>query len=158
MALKLAVRHPRDAVVGVFYLVAGLAFAIGALVFYDLGSGSQMGPGYFPLLLGGVLALLGAVVLGRALRPGIAGESLKAWDWRSLFWMVGAVALFGVTLRPLGLVLSVGLLVVLSSLASHEFRWRGALLNAAVLALLTVWLFVSALALPFPVWPAFLSA
>lgn len=149
-------RNPRDLVVGVAYIVLGAGFSVASLG-YEMGTASRMDAGYFPFWLGVVLAGLGAVVSLRALSPHAPRTVLERWDLRSLLWMVGAVALFGATLRPLGLVLSLALLVVLSSMASRAFTWRGALLNATVLVALNLGVFVYGLSLPFPVWPAFLG-
>ena len=52
------------------------------------------------------------------------------------------MVLFSQLLRPLGLLASTTLLVVVSSLASHEFRWKEALLNAAVLIVVVLVVFV----------------
>ncbi|MEG2050380.1 MAG: tripartite tricarboxylate transporter TctB family protein, partial [Comamonas sp.] len=113
-----------------------------------------MGPGYFPFWLGIVLALLGLVLCAGATSAKTPRLPLQRWDWRTLAWMTGSVAAFGLALKPLGLVLSVFGLVVASSLASREFTWRGTLLNAAVLVLLNTVLFVLLLDLPLPLWPA----
>ena len=45
------------------------------------------------------------------------------------------------------------MLVVVSSLASHEFRWEEALLNAAVLIVIVIVVFVDFLEFQIPVWP-----
>jgi hypothetical protein len=51
---------------------------------------------------------------------------------------------------------SVPVVILLSSLASREFRWRGALLNAAVLTLAAWLVFAWGLRATIPVWPGFL--
>jgi hypothetical protein len=67
------------------------------------------------------------------------------------------VVLFGLLLRPLGLLVSTTLLVVVSSMASHEFRWKEALLNAAVLIVVVLLVFVYCLDFQVPIWPSFLA-
>jgi len=52
--------------------------------------------------------------------------------------------------------LSTVILVIVASMASHEFRWKEALLNAAVLVVIVVAVFVFFLDSQLPVWPAFL--
>ena len=75
----------------------------------------------------------------------------------TMAWVLGAVVLFGLLLQPLGLVLSLLVLVVVSSRASHEFSWRGALVNGAVLALFSVGVFIKGINLQIGLWPAFLA-
>ena len=65
--------------------------------------------------------------------------------------------LFGVLLVPLGLVASLVVLVFVSSMASHEFGWKGALLNAMLLLAICVGAFVYGLGLQLPMWPAFMG-
>lgn len=145
-----------DFTVGLAYVAAGALFAAAARR-YELGTADQMGPGYFPFWLGVLLAALGVSVMLRAADRHSRPSALERWDWRSLVWISAAVVLFALLLKPLGLVVSLSLLIVGSSLASREFRWRGALLLTAVLLLLNVGIFVHALALPLPVWPAFVG-
>ncbi len=105
-----------------------------------------------------MLALLGAVVAIGAMSPTGESDRLARWDLRTVLWVLGSVVLFGLVLKPLGMVLSVILLVLIASMASHEFTWRGALLNAAVLVVISLVAFVYGINLQMPVWPAFLSA
>ena len=57
-------------------------------------------------------------------------------------WSLGGVVLFGLLLQPLGLVLSLLVLVVVSNWASHEFTWRGALIGAALMIAFSVGVFI----------------
>ncbi len=150
----LSVRNPRDFAVGLLYAVIGAAFAIAAAG-HEMGDPARIGPGFFPFWLGLVLAAIGAFTMLRSIWPRAARSRLDGWDVRSLGWMVGSVLLFAALLEPLGLALSVALLVVCASLASHEFTWRATLLNTLLLVGITVGGFVYGLSLPLPVWPAF---
>lgn len=151
--MAVTIRNQRDFTVGVAYIATGAVFAVVSWG-YELGTASAMGPGYFPFWLGIVLSLLGVVVCAGATSVKAQRLPLERWDWRTLAWMTGSVAAFGLALKPLGLVLSIVALVVASSLASREFTWRGTLLNAVVLGLLNTVLFVLLLDLPLPLWPA----
>ena len=51
-------RSVKDLLAGLVFIVFGLAFAIAASR-YQLGTAFRMGPGYFPVVLGGCLVLLG---------------------------------------------------------------------------------------------------
>jgi len=146
------IRHPKDFLAGLLFI----AFGIAALVIgsnYTLGTAARMGPGYFPRILGGLLVVLGAALALRALR--IKGPPLPRWHWRPVVIVLGSVAAFGVALNYLGMVVSTVLLIVASSSASHEFRFRESLISGIVLAILAVVVFVLGLKLLLPIWPAF---
>jgi len=127
-----------------------------AATHYPIGTAVRMGPGYFPLWVGGLVALLGAVLLVQALR--FDGPRLPRVQWRPLLLiLVGGVA-FGYLLKPLGLVLATAVLVIVSAFGGHEFRLREAILLGIALAIFSIGVFVYALGLPFPLWPeAFLD-
>ena len=58
---------------------------------------------------------------------------------------------------PLGLVLATILLILASSTASHEFRWKEAMIASVVLAAFVVAVFGYGLKLQLPILPAFLA-
>ena len=117
---------------------------------YVLGSASKMGPGYFPLLLGAGLMLVGAVLTFRGLSS--TGPALKAVNWRSNAFIIAAVVAFGLMIEPLGLVVTVCTGVVLSALAYDKSRWREIIAVAAFMAALSVAVFKYGLAQPLTVW------
>lgn len=181
---------------------AGLTIAYG----YRMGSAMRMGPGYFPAVLGGLLALLGAIVLVRSffsrlpktatavhlsfnvvhLAIGIGVYAVLGWaskrllgsaDWgmmaaslalaaaaflyrpqaKPLILIIASCMVFAYLLKPLGLVASSILLVFVAALGGHEYRTKEVAILAAALALFSVLVFIKALTLPFPIWPAFLG-
>jgi hypothetical protein len=147
------IKSERDFWSGLMFVVVGIAFAWGATT-YSFGSSARPGPGYFPFGLGILLAVLGAMVLFKALTIETEdGEKFGSFAWRPLVVVLGAVALFGFILPRLGLLISLPVLVVLSSWASDEFSWKGAVINAAVLTAMSWVIFVKGLALTIPVLP-----
>ena len=138
------------------FIGIGAAFAFQATT-YSMGSAARMGPGYFPFWLGIVLALMGAIVLLNALSKRAEETTISRFDFRILLLVVGSVVLYGLVLRPLGLYLSVFLLVVISSLASHEFNWKVAIANGLFLVLFSYLAFIRGLGLIFPLWPSALT-
>ncbi|MGE5252641.1 MAG: tripartite tricarboxylate transporter TctB family protein, partial [Planctomycetaceae bacterium] len=60
-------------------------------------------------------------------------------------------------LQPVGLVLALVLMIIVSACAGQEFRLREALFLSVVLALLSVLVFAKGLGLPFPLWPGFVG-
>ena len=53
------IKSQRDFFSGLMFAIVGIAFAWGAST-YNVGNGARMGPGYFPLMLGILMALIGA--------------------------------------------------------------------------------------------------
>ena len=112
----------------------------------------RMGPGYFPLLLGLALAGLGVVLVVRSIV--IDGEPLPRFRVLPLAIIAGAVCLFGLAIEPLGLVVSLAILVVLAAVAGLQFRLVETVALAVGLIVFSVGVFVYALGLPLPVWPS----
>ena len=191
------IKNGKDFWAGLMFAGFGLGFMLVAFN-YPMGSAVRMGPAYFPTVLGGLLAVLGAVIFFRAFvskvdhpfkvlafRPlllsgalvlgaatyfaeamlkgvpvvqfALAGLTLLlfigAFGPRSMFLILLAVVIFGYALKPLGLVLSTVLLIVISALGGHDFRNKEIVILAIVLALFGVLVFVKGLGLPFNLWP-----
>ena len=147
-----SIRAPKDFWAGVMFI----AFAAVALYMsrnYSLGTTIRMGPGYFPMLLGGFLALIGAILVVRSLV--IAGDPIGHVRVLPLVVVAVAVVLFGVLLPRLGLALTLPLVIAVSALASVESRRWEVLLLALVLTVFSALVFVYGLRLPIPLWPAF---
>jgi hypothetical protein len=155
--MKLSIRNQKDVAAGALYVAFGAAFSLGAL-HYKLGDAARMGPGWFPFWIGILLVAVGVATAAGGLNPSAAPEAIKKPELRTLAWIIGSVALFGLLLQPLGLVLSLFALVLVSSLASHEFGWKGTLANAVVLVAFSVGAFVQGISLQIPLWPQFLTA
>lgn len=153
--MKFSIRNQKDFAAGVIYVLFGAGFGLGALN-YKVGDAARMGPGWFPLAIGILLAAIGLVTAGMALRVTARPDPLRAPDLGALSWILGAVVLFGLLLVPAGLVTALAVLVVVSSRASHEFTWRAALINSVVLILFSVGVFIYGINLQLPLWPAFL--
>jgi len=153
----LRIRSQKDFASGLMFILVGFGFSWVARG-YSMGTAAKMGPGYFPFWLGIVLALLGVLVLWGSLSSKSEEDNLARWDIKTLLWILGSVVLFGLLLKPLGMVLSVLVLVLVSSMASHEFSWKGAILNAIILVLISLGAFVYGINLQMPVWPAFLAS
>jgi len=160
----IAVKNARDFYAGLLFTLVGSAFGWGALD-YQVGSSARMGPGYFPLLLGVLLALLGAVLMLRAaLAQAGAAQAIGPWAWKPLVAIIAANLLFGVALGglpglklpALGLMAGIYGLTLVACLAGERFRFKEALLLATALAALSYLAFVLLLKLQFPVWPVFL--
>ena len=150
------VKNKQDFWSGVMFVLIGIAFALKATT-YSMGTAARMGPGYFPFWLGTVMACLGAFILFSSLRPKTAETVIDRFDFRILAIIVGSIVLFAFILRPLGLIISMFMLVIVSSMASHEHSWRVSIQNAVFLTVLCWLSFVKGLGLVFPIWPTFLG-
>ena len=151
------VKSQRDFWSGLMFVVVGIIFAVGATN-YSMGTSARPGAGYFPLLLSIIMAILGAIVLFKSLTiesPG--GDPIGSIAWKPLLIIVAAIAIFGILLERLGLFITVPILIIISSLAGDEFRWRGVLISAVVLTLGSWAVFILGLKLTIPLWPRFLQ-
>ena len=157
------IRSQKDFFAGLMFMVVGAAFAWGSST-YSIGTGARMGPGYFPLVLGVLLAILGGVITFFSLVvETVDGDKIGAFAWRPLIFIILANLVFGVCLGglrpiglpPLGLIIGIYLLTFIASNAGKEFAFKGVFVLATVLALLSYVAFVLLLKLQFPVWPAF---
>ncbi|WP_431102205.1 tripartite tricarboxylate transporter TctB family protein [Roseateles noduli] len=152
------IKSQRDFWSGLMFVVVGVAFAWGSATNYSFGSSARPGPGYFPFGLGVLLALLGAVVLFKALTiESEGGQPVGAFAWKPLVIVVGAIIVFGLALPRLGMIITLPLLITIASLASDEFRWRDALLSSVVLTAGSYAIFFWGLNLVIPIWPTFLG-
>jgi uncharacterized membrane protein len=115
---------------------------------YPFGTALRMGPGYFPMLLGGLLILFGLAILASGLRSPqkIAGS----WSLRALVVLPLSLVLFGVLMERGGFVPAMIVLIFGSATATTEFRFVEALLFSLALTALCVAVFVWGLGLPYP--------
>lgn len=139
---------------GIFILIAAwFAWQTGELT---IGTPLRMGPGFFPLMLAGVLALLGLVILIKAFFK--EPTDLGKVPWRGAFCILISPILFGMMVRgfpllgipALGLVPSVAVAVLISSFASRRMTAGMALLLTVILTIFCLIVFQRLLGLPVP--------
>jgi lysylphosphatidylglycerol synthetase-like protein (DUF2156 family) len=161
----LKIKSQKDFLAGLMFTVVGIAFAWGATN-YSIGEGARMGPGYFPLMLGILLAILGLMVTFSGLVVETEdGEKVGAIAWKPLGFIIGANILFGILLAGLprfgipafGLIVAIYGLTFVAALAGDEFNAKEVSILATVLAIGSYLAFVVLLKLQFPVWPSFIS-
>lgn len=152
----LKIKSQRDFWSGLMFVVTGIMFAVGARN-YSMGISARPGPGYFPLLLGILMAILGAIVLFKALTIETEdGDPIGPIAWRPLLVIVASIAMFGFLLPRLGLIATIPLLIISASFAGSEFRWMGVIGSCVVLTLGSWLIFIVGLKLTIPMWPSFL--
>lgn len=149
------IKSQRDFWSGLMFLVMGAGFAVGATN-YSMGASARPGPGYFPLILGVLTAILGGVVLFKSLTIETEdGEPVGAFAWRPLIVIVASIFMFGFFLPLLGMIVVIPMLVVLSSFAGTDIRWKGIIANAIILDVASYLIFIYGLKLTIPLWPWF---
>jgi hypothetical protein len=153
--------HPKDFWGGVIFAGLGLAFALIArgipgvefMQGYTMGTPARMGPGFFPFWLGTILFTLGAVIAITGFRKAHGEGALERFHWKELFFVLASIALFGILLKPIGMLAAGMLLIVGASLGSHSFNLRAAILIALFLVIFCALVFVAGLKLPIPLCP-----
>ena len=159
------IKSQKDFFAGLMFLGVGVAFAWGATT-YNVGSGARMGPGYFPLMLGVLMAVLGAAITFKALVvETVGGDKIGKWAWKPLVFIILANLLFGVMLAGLpsiklpamGMIFAIYVLTFIASMAETGWTVKATFVLATVLAVGSYLAFVVLLKLQFPVWPVFIT-
>ena len=159
------IKSQKDFFSGLMFLVVGGGFALGATS-YSVGTAARMGPGYFPLLLGVLLAILGAFVLFFSLvveRPD--NDPVGSFAWPPILYVLGSNISFGVMLVGLpsiglpssGMIASIFTLTIIASKAGDKFILREVLILGAVLSVICYLAFIMLLKLQMPVWPVYIT-
>lgn len=148
-------KNPKDFYTGLLFMLFGGAFTWGA-THYSLGTAAKMGPGYFPLILGGLLLVLGVIVFIRSFTTASEDGQVGRIAVKPAVLMFGSIAAFALLLRSAGLIVSIFAIILISSLASSESRIKETLISAIVLCAASLAMFIYGLNLQIPVWPAFI--
>jgi len=139
------------------FIAFGLIFIVASRA-YNMGTAAKMGPAYFPTMLGGLLVFLGILIGAAGFKAKAQELRIERFQAKPILTILVGVALFALLLPKMGLVVSLVLLILISSLASHEFSLRASLIATVVLLLMSWVVFVKGLELQFPLLPAFLMA
>ena len=159
------IKSQKDFFSGLMFSVVGIGFAVGATE-YSVGQASRMGPGYFPLILGVILTVLGAIIAIKAMTAGGPdGDKIGKWAWKPLGFVIAANLAFGALLGGLpsigmpsfGLILAIFALVIIASFAGEKPNMKEVIVLAAILSAGSYLAFVKLLNLQFQVLPAFIA-
>lgn len=147
---------------GVLFVLLGVFFIYFAQE-HPLGQASRMGPAYFPTVLGIIMSAIGLVVAlvgyfkhAPKTEDGVDENVVTPFHWTILGLILGSILVFGLMLETFGLMLSLAAMVLISELASSEFRFKETLAIILVLDLLAWLIFVYGVGMLVPVWPVFL--
>ena len=156
--------HAKNFWGGALFVALGALFAVIAygvrfgdtvlLNGYTMGTPARMGPGFFPFYLGMILVVLGVIVMASGMRvhEGDPGK-VERFHWGPILWVLGAVVLFGVILKAVGMLLAGVLLVVVASIGSPSFNLKRSIVLAVCLSVFCALVFVWGLKLPIPLCP-----
>ena len=159
------IKSQKDFFAGLMFLATGIAFAWGATN-YTIGEGARMGPGYFPLMLGILLSIIGLFIVFEAMVVETEdGEKIGKAAWKPLFFIIFSNVIFGICLGgipkigipAMGLIVGIYALTFVAALAGDEFKAKEVAVLATVLAIISYLAFILLLKLQFPVWPSFLT-
>ena len=134
---------------GIMFLIIG-GVSIYIAQDYPMGSALRMGPGYFPIVLGGMIGLFGIyeLIIG-ALKP----DPVKGnWSIRALLILPLAAVVFGILMEKAGFVPALIVLIFISAAASREFKFTEVLISAVVITAASVGVFIYGLGLPYPLF------
>jgi len=139
----------RDIIGGLGLAAIGL-FAVIYGQRYEFGDLNRMGPGYFPVALGAILAVLGVLIALPAYFR--RGEPITV-AWKTFALVMASIVVFAFTLKLLGLVFASAIAVLVASLADHAPGWKWRLATAAGIAAITWLVFKLGLSMVLPTWP-----
>ncbi len=143
------------AVIGIMFTTIAYGVRLGDMVLlpgYAMGTPARMGPAFFPFWLGLLLTALGIGIMVAAFRSK-ENKPVAKFHWAAIGWVLGAVILFGMTMKHIGMPLAGLMLVVVASFGSHDFRWKPVLILAVCLVVFCTLVFVYGLKLPIPLCP-----
>ena len=149
---RLKIRNPQDFYGGL--VLIGLALiALWATLELPGMHGFAFGPGTAPRVFAVLLMGFGAVIT--AIGVLTDGPKVERYAWRGPLLVTAAVMVFSSTVRPLGLVISSFITLMVASAAAEDVRWGESLIVSAALTLFCALLFPYALNLPLYLWPRF---
>ncbi len=152
--------HPKEFWGGVLFAAIGLAFAVIAfgakpigIPGYAMGVPARMGPAFFPFYLGMILFVLGVAIAITGFRHTGPDEHFPKFHWKPILFILGAVVMFGLILKAVGMLIAGILLVMVAGFGSATFSWKRSLLLAVILVIFCALVFVWGLKLPIPLCP-----
>ena len=121
------IKSPKDFWAGLMFISFGLFFVIWAYAHYQRGTAVRMGPAYFPILLGGLLTVLGAMVLAQSFAAGAVSAEAKLALPFNIIDLAIAIAIFVVSVvvvRLAGFSSDYGLLLGTLIVCIATWRYR----------------------------------
>lgn len=147
--MKVPLNRNKELLAGLMFIIVGCT-AMYIAKDYPFGSALRMGPGYFPTVLGGLVAVGGVIVFIEGLVK--QAPITRTWSVRALIILPTSTWIFGLLMEHAGFIPAIFGLSLIAALASPEFRWKEQVLLAAGLTAGCVGLFIYGLGLPYPLF------
>lgn len=149
---KPTIRSPKDFYGGIVLMLLAAVAWWGALGLSG-SRGAQFGSGTAPRLFAGLLFVTGIAIAVMGLAKD--GEAIERYGVRGPVLIGSSILLFAAAVASFGLPITAFCTILLASAASNETRWLESILWAAFLSIGCTLLFIFALGLSLPLWPAF---
>ena len=146
--MKFDWRNNRDFFAGLMYIVTG-ATGWWIALDYPFGSALRMGPGYFPIVLSGMMIAFGIAVMMMGVKN---NEKFKGGNWsvRALIVLPLSTVVFGYLMEEVGFIPAMLVLIPLAAASGREFKWKEVALVTIGLTILCTGMFIYGLGLPYP--------
>lgn len=135
---------------GLLLIVFGLFVALYAASNYTIGAPARMGPGFFPVVLGWLLAGLGVIITLLAFRQTVQHLHPPPFRPRPFLAVLGAILVFSLVIGRLGLVPATFALVCVAAFGESPYRLRRTVLLGICLGLLAWLVFTLGLQMTLP--------
>jgi hypothetical protein len=140
----------KDIASGAFFAIVGLAYMWMAWTGLPIGSALEMGPGYFPIVLSGLLVLFGLFIAFRGFLTSQETAFGRA-PWRAVVMLSVATLVFAAFFEDLGLLPGVFVLSFLAAMSSPQNSVRKAAVTSLSIAVFCTAVFGYGIALPIPI-------
>ena len=146
------VQNPKRLASGLLFLAIGL-FGMIYGSRYRMGTATHMGPGYFPVIVSGVVAFLGLASSLTAFQRA-SGEGTREFHWHfiPLLCVLVGITAFGLLVERAGLVAAIAAVVILGCYQRLLNRPVEVAIIGVSLIAISVGLFIHGLGMP---WHAF---
>ncbi|WP_213774600.1 tripartite tricarboxylate transporter TctB family protein [Bradyrhizobium sp. dw_78] len=147
------VYHPKADYIGGVLMTATGVFVVLQSMGYDVGSLTRMGPGFYPALVGALLALTGVGIVLRPKRPAVerdADAEPSRPEWRGWFCILAGIAAFIVAAKYAGMLPATFLIVFISAFGDRMNTIKSAAVLALVISVVSTVVFWWALGVQLP--------
>jgi hypothetical protein len=150
--MRLGLHNNKDFWAGMMFIGIG-AGAMFISRDYRLGNALRMGPGFFPMILGGVLIAFGICIMAVGLR---SNEKVQGrLSFRPLILLPLSLVMFGKLMEYGGFIPALVVLIFVSAASGREFKVVLVLLLAVALTVASAAVFIWGLGLPYPLIKGF---
>lgn len=141
----------KDLGAGALFVFVGAVYGSIAWFGLPIGVALNMGPGYFPVVLSGILIILGLAIVRRGFIDVEGRAPFGAVPWRGVVLLSLATVLFAAFSEKLGLLPAVFLTAFISTLSNPKVRILNSLVSSICIALFCTAVFGYGIRLPMPV-------